>query len=86
MSLSASQWACSITTAEDLLRRSELRQNCQKASRSCTNRVDRTQSQKQKYILPLSLTLTLKACAFTLPPIARIGHSSPSAIKTEDKD
>ena len=41
-------WACSITTAEDLLRRSEGKQKMYKSS-----------GQKQKYILPLILILVL---------------------------
>ena len=48
------QWACSITTAEDLLRRSEGKQNTYKSS-----------GQKQKYILPLTLTwVSLKSMWF----------------------
>ena len=48
------QWACSITTAEDILRRSEGKQKMYKSS-----------GQKQKYILPLTLTLvSLKSMCF----------------------
>ena len=47
-------WACSITTAEDLLRRSEGKQKMYKSS-----------GQKQKYILPLTLALvSLKSMCF----------------------
>ena len=48
------QWACSITTAEDLLRRSEDKQKMYKSS-----------GQEQKYLLPLTLTLvSLKSMCF----------------------
>ena len=52
--ITQTHWACSITTAEDLLRRSDGKQNMYKSS-----------GQNQKYIIPLTLTLvSLKSMCF----------------------